>query len=127
MIIKDFQGYEAEVVINVCSAIIANLGSILCQVQCRVANILPFQPWSSLVVLASHKTQNPQNRICYYSNAEWFIEWILQYKINHDQKDRAVVWFKFLDEYKQKCHLVFAGLYTALDRTKLLWRVPFTK
>lgn len=28
MIIKDFQGYEAEVVINVCSAIIANLGSI---------------------------------------------------------------------------------------------------
>ena len=67
MIIKDFQGYEAEVVINVCSAIIANLGSILCQVQCRVANILPFQPWSPLVVLASHKTQNPQNRICYYS------------------------------------------------------------
>ena len=43
MIIKDFQGYEAEVVINVCSAIIANLGSIPGQVQCRVANILPFQ------------------------------------------------------------------------------------
>ena len=43
MIIKDFQGYEAEVVINVCSAIIANLGSILGQVQCRVADILPFQ------------------------------------------------------------------------------------
>ena len=43
MIIKDFQGYEAEVAINVYSEIIANLGSILGQVQCRVANILPFQ------------------------------------------------------------------------------------
>ena len=43
MIIKDFQGYETEVVINFCSAIIADLGSILGQVQCRVANILPLQ------------------------------------------------------------------------------------
>ena len=43
MIIKDFQDYETEVVINVCSAIIANLGSIPGQVQCRVADILPFQ------------------------------------------------------------------------------------
>ena len=67
MIIKDFQGYEAEVAINVYSEIIANLGSILGQVQCRVANILPFQQWSPWVVLASHKTQNPQKRICYYS------------------------------------------------------------
>ena len=56
MIIKDFQGYETEVVINVCSAIIADLGSILIQVQCRVADILPFQQWSPLVVLGSHKT-----------------------------------------------------------------------
>ena len=43
MIIKDFQGYETEVVINFCSAIIADLGSILGQVQCRVADILPLQ------------------------------------------------------------------------------------
>ena len=43
MIIKDFQDYETEIVINVCSAIIANLGSILGQVQCRVADIRPFQ------------------------------------------------------------------------------------
>ena len=43
MIIKDFQGYETEVVINVCSSIVADLGSILSQAQCRVADILPFQ------------------------------------------------------------------------------------
>ena len=67
MIIKDFQDYETEIVINVCSAIIANLGSILGQVQCRVADIRPFQQWSPWVVLASHKTQNSYKRICYYS------------------------------------------------------------
>ena len=99
MIIKDFQGHETEVVINFCNAIIADLGSILGQVQCRVADILPFQQWSPLVVLASHKPKIPRKEFVIITNAEWFIEWILRYKINHGQKDRAVVWFKFLDEY----------------------------
>ena len=40
-----------------------------------------------------------QKRICYIANAEWYVEWILGYKIYHDQKDRAVDWFKFLGEY----------------------------
>ena len=43
MIIKDFHGYGTEVVINFCSSVIADLGSILVQVQCCVADILPFQ------------------------------------------------------------------------------------
>ena len=44
MIIKDFHAfYGTEVVINFCSSIIADLGSILVQVQCCVADILPFK------------------------------------------------------------------------------------
>ena len=99
MIIKDFHSYETEVVINFCSVIVAVLGSILVQVQCRFADILPFQQWTPLVLLASHKIQNSQKEFVIIANAEWYIEWILRYKINHDQNDRAVVWCKFLDEY----------------------------